>query len=254
MAGTHGCLALQCGRTDAVGLPIIEQVKRDNSTAYVEHDPVTGEPLILRTSSGLASLYIFDGTGNPAALITSGAYTAFAYTYDPYGVPTLTKDSGGNGKTQNPYTFKQGLQDRSTGWVKYGARWYDPTTGRWTQQDTLDAPLDPRNANRYAFAANDPINNSDPLGLATDWADVGKATLGGAIAIGFTAAFAGTVAASCAVTVGLTCIAVGAGVAGLSAGVGASTANQVYGDPADEGLVGEIFNGALDGIAGVFGG
>lgn len=242
------------GRTDAVGLPIIEQVKRDNSTAYVEHDPVTGEPLILRTSSGLASLYIFDGTGNPAALITSGAYTAFAYTYDPYGVPTLTKDSGGNGKTQNPYTFKQGLQDRSTGWVKYGARWYDPTTGRWTQQDTLDAPLDPRNANRYAFAANDPINNSDPLGLATDWADVGKATLGGAIAIGFTAAFAGTVAASCAVTVGLTCIAVGAGVAGLSAGVGASTANQVYGDPADEGLVGEIFNGALDGIAGVFGG
>jgi len=82
-------------------------------------------------------------------------------------VPTLTKDSGGNGKPQNPYTFKQGLQDRSTGWVKYGARWYDPTTGRWTQQDTLDAPLDPRNANRYAFAANDPINNSDPLGLAS---------------------------------------------------------------------------------------
>ncbi len=155
------------GRTDAQGLPIIEQVERDNSTAYVEHAPVTGAPLILRTSSGLASLYIFDGTGNPAALITSGSYTAFAYTYDPYGVPTLTKDSGGNGKPQNPYTFKQGLQDRSTGWVKYGARWYDPTTGRWTQQDTLDAPLDPLNANRYAFAANDPINNSDPLGLAT---------------------------------------------------------------------------------------
>ena len=37
--------------------------------------------------------------------------------------------------------------------------------------DTLDAPLDPANANRYAYAyayayaANDPINNSDPLGL-----------------------------------------------------------------------------------------
>jgi len=37
--------------------------------------------LILRTSSGLASLYIFDGTGNPAAFVTSGANTAFAYTY-----------------------------------------------------------------------------------------------------------------------------------------------------------------------------
>lgn len=156
------------GRTDAHGLPIIEQIKRNNSMAYVEHDPVTGAPLILRTSSGMASLYIFDGTGNPAALVTSGSYTAFATTYDPYGVPTLTKNSGGNGLDQNPYDFKQGLQDRSTGWVKYGARWYDPIAGRWTQQDTLDAPLDPRNANRYAFAANDPINNSDPLGLLED--------------------------------------------------------------------------------------
>jgi RHS repeat-associated protein len=109
--------------------------------------------------------YDYDGTGNPTALLTSGAYTAFAYDYDPYGVRTITTDSGGNGTTQNPYTFKAGIQDRVTGWVKFGARWYDPTLGRWTQHDTLDAPLDPKNANRYAFAANDPINNSDPTGL-----------------------------------------------------------------------------------------
>jgi RHS repeat-associated protein len=61
--------------------------------------------------------------------------------------------------------FKAGIQDRVTGWVKFGARWYSPALGRWTQHDTLDAPLDPKNANRYAFAANDPINNSDPTGL-----------------------------------------------------------------------------------------
>jgi hypothetical protein len=40
-----------------------------------------------------------DGTGNPAALLTSGAYTAFAYDYDPYGVRALTTDPGGNGTT-----------------------------------------------------------------------------------------------------------------------------------------------------------
>ncbi|MBG6218920.1 RHS repeat-associated protein [Arthrobacter sp. CAN_A6] len=155
------------GRTDAQGLPVIEQLKRGNGTAYIEHDPVTGEPLVLRTAAGRDALYIYDGTGNPAALITSEPYVAFAYTYDPYGVPTLTGASGGAAVLQNPYLFKAGTQDRTTGWVKYGARWYNPTTGRWTQQDTLDTPLDPANANRYAFAANDPINNSDPLGLYT---------------------------------------------------------------------------------------
>jgi hypothetical protein len=39
-----------------------------------------------------------------------------------------------------------------------------PTTGTWTQQDTLDSPLDPANANRYAYAGDDPINAIDPTG------------------------------------------------------------------------------------------
>lgn len=161
-----GTYAYTYGRTDAQGLSVIEQVKHESLTAYIEHDPVTGEPLMLRTSSGMQSLYVQDGLGNPVALVTSAPYTAFAYEYDPYGTATLTENSGGNGVPQNPYTFKNGTQDRATGWIKYGARWYNPTTGRWTQQDTLDAPLDPANANRYAYAANDPINLADALGLA----------------------------------------------------------------------------------------
>lgn len=210
---------------------MIEQYKKGTQTAYVENDPVTGQPLMLRTSSGTAALYIYDGTGNPAALLTDGPNTAFAYQYDPYGVPTLTEDSGGLGTTQNPYTFKTGIQDRVTGWVKYGQRWYSPTTGRWTQQDTLDAPLNPANANRYAYAANDPINNSDPTGL-NFWSDFGDTfapfVIGGAI-IGLgavaTLAIKGT-GVGLAVTAGIGCAAglastaVGDGRTGNDSGVG----------------------------------
>lgn len=52
--------------------------------------------------------------------------------------------------------------------MHYGARWYNPITGTWTQQDTLDAPLDPANANRHAYAGDDPINNLDLLGLYSE--------------------------------------------------------------------------------------
>jgi RHS repeat-associated protein len=159
-----GSYSLTYGRSDQQGQAIVEQAHTPTGTAYVEHDPVTGAPLMLRTSSGKQSLYVYDGTGNPAALLTSDSYVAFAYTYDPYGTPTLTQTSGGNGVPQNPYLFKGGIQDRTTGWVHFGNRWYNPTTGTWTQQDTLDAPLDPANANRYAYAGDDPINNLDPTG------------------------------------------------------------------------------------------
>lgn len=58
----------------------------------------------------------------------------------------------------NPFTFKAGIEDIASGLVKFGRRWYNPYIGAWTQQDTLDSPLDPANGNRYAYAASDPIN------------------------------------------------------------------------------------------------
>jgi RHS repeat-associated protein len=161
-----GTYSLTYGRTDQQGQAIIEQVHTPQGQGYIEHDPVTGSPLLLRTATGKQSLYVYDGTGDPTALLTADSYVAFAYTYDPYGVPTLQTNSGGDGVPQNPYLFKGGIQDRTTGWVHFGGRWYNTTTGTWTQRDTLDSPLDPANANRYAYAGDDPINNDDPTGAS----------------------------------------------------------------------------------------
>ena len=154
------------GRTDRQNQPIIEQVKIGSDTAYVINDPRTGQPLALQSSTGTAQLYAYSGTGNPTALLTDQSTTAYSTTYDPYGAPTTTAGGTSTAATQNPYAFKGGTQDRATGWVHFGARWYNPTTGTWTQQDTLDKPLDPANANRYAYAGDDPVNGNDPTGQA----------------------------------------------------------------------------------------
>jgi RHS repeat-associated protein len=85
--------------------------------------------------------------------------------------------STSTGYNENPYLFQGGIQGRASGLVKFGLRWYNPATGTFTQQDTLDAPLDLANANRYAFAGGDPVNHVDPSGThasASCWAQAGR--------------------------------------------------------------------------------
>lgn len=151
------------GRTDAHGMPVIEQVKLAAGTAFIDHDPVTGEPLVLRTTTGSEAYYITDGLGSPVEFINQNTDTSTIYKYDPYGA-YQTAVGTGSAAAQNPYRFVGGTYDRTTGYIKYGQRWYDPTTGRFTSQDKLSFLANPGKGNRYAYAADDPINNIDPTG------------------------------------------------------------------------------------------
>ncbi len=58
------------------------------------------------------------------------------YQYDPYG--NLTSSTG---SVANPWRFAGGYFDSGTGLYKFGARYYDPTLGRWSQQDPLRGQL-----------------------------------------------------------------------------------------------------------------
>ncbi|WP_447655976.1 RHS repeat-associated core domain-containing protein [Microbacterium sp. M1A1_1b] len=83
---------------------------------------------------------------------------------DLYGTDTVSENGGDDGLPSDPFGFKAGIDDNHTGLVKFGLRWYNPDVGSWTQQDTLDRPLDPSNGDRYAYAGGGPINSSDPTG------------------------------------------------------------------------------------------
>jgi RHS repeat-associated protein len=85
-----------------------------------------------------------------------------------------------------PFGFAGGLYDQHTGLVRFGARDYDPVTGRWTSKDPIR--FEGGDANLYGYVINDPINNIDILGLnafAVTWADNGGPRSGdGSVSIG----------------------------------------------------------------------
>lgn len=119
--------------------------------------------LISQRASSAKHYYLTDGLGSVAALTDSSGNVAQTYKTDPYGVAT-----GGTGTVTNPWQFVGEYKDpaANANLYKIGARNYDPTIGRWTQQDPLDQPDDLQNANKYVYAASDPVNLVDPSGTS----------------------------------------------------------------------------------------
>ncbi len=83
-------------------------------------------------------------------------------SYYPFGLklPGQSSVSG----TENKYTYngKELVDDFDLNWYHYGARYYDPTLGRWHSIDPADEFHSP-----YVYCANNPINASDKDGRWT---------------------------------------------------------------------------------------
>ena len=113
--------------------------------------------LVLRGSTRYQ--VVTDHLGSPLLVIdAANGAVAEAITYDAWGNVTTDTKPG-----LIPIGFAGGLRDTDTGLVKFGAREYDPRTGRWTGPDPLSfAGGDPL---LYRYAGGDPINLTDSTGL-----------------------------------------------------------------------------------------
>ncbi|MEU1587182.1 RHS repeat-associated core domain-containing protein [Micromonospora sp. NPDC005710] len=191
------------GRNDQNGQSVVQSytVPGTYGRHYVERDQL-GTPLGFRGKTGSTFhhyFYVFDGLGSVVALIKYDGSLSGSYTYDPYG--KVVKTVGSNNEIiDNAIGFASGI--RHDDLTKFGRRWYDPNTGRFTQQDSLSFLADPAIGNRYAYAADNPVNYVDPTGLAPNYT---KGCLKGAA----TGAISGVVG-------GVAGVAVGAGIGCLT--------------------------------------
>ncbi len=96
--------------------------------------------------------YLHDGLGSVVALTNGSGSVANSYAYDPYGNTTSS-----TGTVANPFRFIGAVWDSSTGLYKMGERYYDPSVGRFTQEDPL--------GDEYQYVGDNPINAVDPSGL-----------------------------------------------------------------------------------------
>ncbi|MBX3226241.1 MAG: hypothetical protein KIT84_43360 [Labilithrix sp.] len=105
---------------------------------------------------GVTYRFVKDHLGTPRLVFDSSGILVQRLDVDPWG--NITTDTNPDFQ---PFGFAGGLWDRDAGLARFGARDYDPTTGRWT---TKDASRFGGGLNFYAYANNDPINYVDVTG------------------------------------------------------------------------------------------
>jgi RHS repeat-associated protein len=79
--------------------------------------------------------------------------------YDEYGNVVEDTQPG-----FQPFGYAGGLYDRDLGLVRFGARDYDPISGRWTAKDLIG--FEGGSPNLMAYVHANPVNFIDPEGLA----------------------------------------------------------------------------------------
>jgi len=151
--------------------------------------------------------YITDALGSVVALTNESGSVAARYDYAPYG--ELIDSSG---TVDNPWRFASGYFDEETDLYKFGTRYYDPSLGRWTQQDPVKGNLpSPMSLNLYLYVQCDPINSVDPTGRSCS----GEEALALALALGLT----GEVATAAAEAIIGGYVALGLAASLLAAGI-----------------------------------
>jgi RHS repeat-associated protein len=128
-------------------------------TRYVWGDD--GGPPLARVSAGTAAVawYLPDREGSVRNLTDNSGVVQDTITYDGFGNVASESSSSFSDR----YKYAGGEYDKETGLQHDGARYYDPATGRWLQQDPIGFLAgDP---NLYRFVGNDPTNVIDPSGL-----------------------------------------------------------------------------------------
>ena len=155
-------------RTDPTGattlyLPGQEvTISADKSTVTVQrYYSIDGMTIAMRVNNNNPLLLMSDLHASNEVAVDPVTWTMSRRYLGPFGNvlaafgSTWQGDHGFLGKSVNA----------TTGLTDMGAREYDPTTGRFTSVDPVLTANDPRAANGYTYADNNPLGFSDPTGL-----------------------------------------------------------------------------------------
>lgn len=144
----------------------------DGQALLAEADVTNGEP-VLKTryvggsdlamqedANGTKAYYLQNAHGDIVSLLDSASNVLNRYEYDIWGQPMVADE-----QVNNSLLFAGEFWDHTLSLQYLRARWYDPSQGRFLNEDTFEGKYDsPFTQNLYAYVLHNPLKYQDPTG------------------------------------------------------------------------------------------
>ena len=141
--------------------PIYETNSAGSLQAQLERD-IFGNLLSRQDGGGTRYYYHHDGLGSTTALTDASGNVAAQRTYDAWGNRRTS-----SGSAPGNYQYTGAEVDPTSGLYHMGARFYDPTIGRWLSEDPVqDEHFNVASLNFYAYVYDNPLSLVDLDGQA----------------------------------------------------------------------------------------
>ncbi|WP_258208112.1 polymorphic toxin-type HINT domain-containing protein [Paenibacillus radicibacter] len=128
----------------------------------------SGSQLVAKVDqAGSKQYYLHNGRGDVVSITDDQGKKIAEYKYDIWGKILPTAGNNLANKVDNVFLYSGEYYDETTELQYLRARWYDPSVGRFIQEDAYNGELsDPLSQNLYTYAHNNPLRYDDPSGHA----------------------------------------------------------------------------------------
>ncbi|WP_171717202.1 RHS repeat domain-containing protein [Paenibacillus phytohabitans] len=137
---------------------VISEYKSSGQKAYY----IRGDRLLVKkdVAAGKDYYYLYNGHGDVVQIVDTAGVVVNSYAYDEWG-KIISQSEG----IPNSFKYAGEIYDEETGLYYLRARYYDPSMGRFLNEDTYEGQIDnPLSLNLYTYVHNNPLIYVDPTG------------------------------------------------------------------------------------------
>ncbi|MNB90640.1 tRNA nuclease WapA precursor [compost metagenome] len=141
---------------------VITEEKLSGSSIVQQSTYVRGDRLLVKKdkTAGKDYYYLYNAHGDVIQIVDTSGNVVNSYSYDAWG--NITSQTEG---ISNSFKYAGEMYDAETGLYYLRARYYDPSIGRFINEDTEEGQIDnPLSLNLYTYVANNPQRYVDPSG------------------------------------------------------------------------------------------